>query len=56
VSHFSDFRALLDSKLDFTIHENMSFRLTLDVEHDSEPSQTVERTDIRYMTGIKYHF
>ena len=56
VSYFNDFRALLDSKLDFTIHKNMSFRLTLEVEHDSEPSQTVERTDIQYMTGIKYHF
>jgi len=56
VSYFSDFRALLDSKLDFTMHKNMHFRLTLEVEHDSKPSQTVERTDIQYMTGIKYHF
>jgi len=56
VSHFADFRALLDSKLDLTISKNVSFRLNLEVEHDSAPSQTVKRTDIQYKTGIKYHF
>lgn len=56
VSDFADFRALFNSKLDLAINKNISFRLSLEVEHDSGPSQTVERTDIQYKTGIKYHF
>lgn len=56
LSNFSDYRALLESKFDFKINENLSFRLSLDISHDSEPSQTIKSTDTSYMTGLKFNF
>ncbi len=56
LNRLSDYRALLETKLDFKINENLSFRLSLDVEHDSEPSQTIKSTDISYMSGLKFNF
>ena len=56
LSHFSDYRALLESKLDFKIHNDLSLRLSLDLEHDSEPPQSIESTDISYMTGLIFKF
>ena len=56
LNDFSDYRALLESKFDFKINEDLSFRLSLDIEHDSEPSQSIKETDISYMTGFIYNF
>lgn len=56
LSQFSDYRALLESKIDFKINENLSFRLSIDISHDSEPSQNIERTDISYKSGLKFNF
>ena len=56
LSQFSDYRALLESKFDFKISTNLVFRLSLDVSHDSKPSQSIESTDISYMTGLKFNF
>lgn len=56
LSRFSDYRALLESKFDFKINNNLSFRLSVDISHDSEPSQTIESTDISYMSGLKFNF
>ena len=56
LSDFSDYRALLESKLDFKIAKNLSLRLSLDVEHDSQPSQTIKSTDVSYMTGLAFKF
>ena len=56
LNKFSDYRALLKTKLDFKINSSLSFRLSLDVEHDSEPSQTIKSTDVSYMTGLKFNF
>ena len=55
-SQLSDYRALLESKFDFKINEELSFRLSLDIEHDSEPSQSIKSTDISYMTGLIFNF
>lgn len=52
IDDFSDYRALFQSKLDFKINENLKFRLSLDVAHDSKPSQTIKKTDFSYLTGI----
>lgn len=52
----SDYRALLDSKLDIKIRKDLSFRLSLDIQHDSEPSQTIKNTDVSYMTGLVFKF
>jgi len=56
ISRSSDYRALLESKFDFKINEKLSFRVKLDVEHDSEPSQSIESTDVSYMTGLVFSF
>lgn len=56
LSRGSDYRALLESKFDFKISEKLSFRLKLDVEHDSEPSQSIKSTDTSYMTGLVFSF
>lgn len=52
IEEFSDYRALFQSKLDFKINENLKFRLSLDVSHDSKPSQTIKKTDFSYLTGV----
>ena len=56
ISEFSDYRALLESKFDIKLTKNLSFRLSLDISHDSNPSQTIKSTDISYMSGLKYKF
>jgi len=56
MSRPSDYRALLETKFDFKINKELSFRLSLDIEHDSEPSQSIKKTDISYMTGLLFNF
>jgi putative salt-induced outer membrane protein YdiY len=56
LDRFSDYRALLESKFDFKLNEDLSFRLKFDVEHDSEPSQSIKSTDVNYMTGLVFSF
>ena len=56
MSRPSDYRALLETKFDFKINKELSFRLSLDIEHDSEPSQSIKETDISYMTGLLFNF
>lgn len=51
-----DFRALLETRFDFKINKELSFRLSLDIEHDSEPSQSIKKTDTSYMTGLVISF
>lgn len=56
VNQASDYRALLESKFDFKINQDLTLRLSIDIEHDSDPSQTIENTDISYLTGLKFSF
>lgn len=56
LSYPSDYRALLESKFDFKINGDLKFRLSLDIEHDSEPSQDIKGTDVSYMTGLLFKF
>lgn len=56
LSDTSDYRALLQSKFDFKLSDNLKLRLSVDVEHDSKPSQTIEETDINYLTGLVVNF
>lgn len=56
ISQLKDFRALLESKFDFKINDKLKFRLSLDVEHDSLPSQSIKSTDVSYMTGLVFSF
>jgi putative salt-induced outer membrane protein YdiY len=55
-SDTSDYRALLQSKFDFKLSDNLKLRLSIDVEHDSKPSQTIEKTDMSYLTGLVVNF
>ena len=56
LSDTSDYRALLQSKFDFKLNDNLKLRLSIDVEHDSKPSQTIKETDISYLTGLVVNF
>lgn len=56
LSQFSDYRALLESKFDVKITKNLSFRLSLDISQDSDPSQTIKSTDVTYTSGLKFNF
>lgn len=56
INHLSDYRVLVESKVDIKINQDLSFRLSLNLEHDSQPSQTIKKTDIGYMTGLKLSF
>lgn len=56
MSDTSDYRALLQSKFDFKMNSHLKLRLSIDVEHDSKPSQTIEKTDVSYLTGLVVNF
>ncbi|MFK5914882.1 MAG: DUF481 domain-containing protein [Woeseiaceae bacterium] len=56
LNEMADFRALFSAKLDFLIKDGVKFRLSLDVEHDSQPSLTVKETDVSYMSGLLLSF
>lgn len=56
IDELNDYRALLETKLDFKINKDINFRISVDIEHDSNPSQTIENTDISYLTGLRYSF
>lgn len=56
INETGDFRALLQSKLDFKINTSLSFRVSLEVAHNSRPSQGVKQTDTSYNTGLKWSF
>ena len=56
LNEVSDYRALLQSKLDFKINHKLNFRVSLDIAHDSKPSQSIEKTDTSYSTGLNWSF
>ena len=56
LNRFSDYRALVQSKFDFKMNDNLKLRLSIDIEHDNEPSQTIEKTDVSYLTGLVFSF
>jgi len=56
VDDFSDFRMLEQASLSVKMTDALNLKLSLEVTHQSEPPQTVEKTDITYSTGIEYTF
>lgn len=54
LGEFSDYNALIESKLDVQITPAFSLRFAVDIEYDSKPSQTIEKMDVNYMTGFVY--
>lgn len=51
-----DYRALEQASLAVKMSDDLSLKLSLDISHDSQPPQTVEKTDVSYMTGVSYRF
>lgn len=56
LNKISDYRALFQAKFDFKINHELSLRLSLDIVHDSAPSQGIKNTDISYLTGFNFSF
>ncbi len=51
-----DYRALEQATLAVKMSDSLALKLSLDISHDSKPPQTVDNTDISYMTAISYQF
>ena len=56
LNRFSGYRALVQSKFDFKMNDNLKLRLSIDIEHDNEPPQSIEKTDVSYLTGLVFSF
>ena len=56
VKDTADYRLLEQAAAHFTINDHLALRLSLDVAHDSRPPQSVDRTDINYLSGLEYTF
>lgn len=51
-----DYRLLDEAALRVRLTDRLDLKLSLQVTHDSRPPQSVEETDIDYLTGIEYRF
>lgn len=56
ISEPSDYRLLEQFGIQMDITENLSFKLSIDMAHDSESPQLIENTDTSYNTGFEYNF
>lgn len=56
INDSSDYRLLEQLGLQMDITEKLSFKISLDVSHDSMAPQTIRATDTRYRTGFEYNF
>lgn len=52
----SDYRLLEQFRFKVKITEQLAIILSLDVSHDSQPPQNIERSDSSYTTGFSYRF
>ncbi len=53
---FPDVRILNEAGLVIQLSRQIDLRSSVQVVHQSRPPQTVDRTDISYLTGIEYRF
>ena len=51
-----DFRLLEQASLKVKLSDVLHLKITLDIAHDNQPPQAVEKTDTSYRTGIEYNF
>ncbi len=51
-----DYRALEQATIAIKMTDNIDFKLSLDIAHDSAPPQTIDKTDLSYTTSISYKF
>jgi len=52
----SNYRAFATFSLSVPMKENLSIELSFNLEYDSQPPASVQRTDISYRTGIRWTF
>ncbi len=52
----ADFRLHDDAALNISITDRIDLKLSLQLEHDSQPPAGVKGTDIYYKTGLEVHF
>ncbi len=56
LSNVSDYRILEEAVIRMKMGKQLMLRLSLDIVHDSQPPQKVEKTDAIYSTGFEYQF
>ncbi len=57
VSEFGTFRLTSDTSLTTPLRDHLSLRLSLRVDHDSDPSVAgVDDTDVSFITSLRYEF
>jgi len=56
INETSDYRLLEQFGLQLDITERLSFKLSLDMSHDSQPPQQIKQTDTSYNMGFEYNF
>ena len=56
LSDAQDYRLLEQATLTVNQSAQLDLTLSLDMSHDSQPPQLVEKTDTSYLTGITYRF
>ena len=56
LSDTQDYRLLEQATLTVNLSDQLDLTLSLDISHDSQPPQLVEKTDTSYLTGITYRF
>lgn len=56
LSEFADFRLLEDAALKVKLFDPIDLKLSLQVQHDSRPPQSVKKTNLIYASGIEYDF
>jgi len=52
----SDYRLLEQFGLLLDVTESLSFKLSVDIFHDSQPAQQIKQTDTSYNVGFEYSF
>lgn len=52
----SDYRLTEEASLSVKLVSSLTLKLALDISHDNQPPQSVEKTDISYTSGIEYLF
>jgi len=56
IQDFSDFRFIEIATLKIKLTNKLSLKLNINIAHDGQPPQSVEKTDVNYTTGISYQF
>ena len=56
VQHFSDFRVLSESRIEFHVTPTVSINTRLNLRYDSEPPTGIEAHDLEIVNGLSYKF